>query len=117
MAITVTEYRSGMVKKIDFAYTALTTGSTSGSTAYEYDGEIIRVVAVNTKLTNGTIRLLDEDSNDILMGAGTLTTGTAYFEPTTGGALQLGGIFNSALTLEHTVYPTTGAGHVYVYVR
>ena len=117
MAISVNEYLSGMVKKVIFSYTALTTGTTSGSTSYYYDGEVIRVIASNTKVESGVIALKDDDGNDLLMGLGTLTTGVTYFEPTTGGALNLGGISNSKLTLEHTIYPTTGSGYVYVYIR
>lgn len=118
MAVTSTgEITNTMIKKIDFFWTALTTGTTSGSSTNYYDGEIVRVVATNTLMAAGTIRLLDDDSNDLLMGAGTLTTGTSYFTPTTGEAIGLGGITNSQITFEHTVYPTTGTGHCYVYIR
>ena len=118
MAVTVSEIDNTMIKKITFSWTAVTTGTTSGSSTGSYDGEIVRVVATNTLTANGTITLLDSDSNDLLKGAGTLTTGTTYLCPTTGGWIEtLGAITNSPITFEHTVYPTTGTGSVYVYIR
>ena len=117
MAITVSEITHSSVKKIDYTWTATTTGTTSGASVSSYDGELLRVVASNTVMAAGTIRLLDSDSNDLLMGAGVLTTGITYFAPTTGGAAGLGTVTNSPLTLEHTVSTTGGTGHVIVCIR
>jgi len=115
MAITITEQTYSGVKKIDFAWTALTTGTTSGTTLKSYDGEILNIFASNTLTAAGTIKLLDEDSYDILMGAGTLTTGLSYLGTT--GRFHIGAVAESTLTLEHTVSTTGGTGHVIVCIR
>lgn len=117
MAITITENTYQSVKKIDFAWTALTTGTTGGTTVNSYDGEVLGVVASNVLIGAGTIAINDEDDYDILMGGGTLTTGTTYYWAGSTGVARIGAVSNSPLTLELTVNTTGGSGNVLVYIR
>lgn len=119
MAITINEeIQHTSVKKITFDWTAVTTGTTSGSSTGSYDGEVLRVVAANTLCAGGTFALYDSDENDLLMGRGTITTGSTYFCPTTDGAIDtLGAITNSTLKFEHSNCTTNGTGSVYIYIR
>ena len=119
MTITATENRTGMVKKIDFAWELTTTDTTGGSSTYCYDGEVIRVVTSNTLTAGGAITLQDSDGYDVLLGVGALTTGTGYILGTTDGSNRIPGaaIANSALTFGITNMTTGGSGHCIVYVR
>lgn len=120
MSITATsEGLRGKVQKIKYEWTLTTTGTTSGETAYHYNGEVIRMVAQNVT-SSGTIALKDGDGLDMLLGAGLLTSGTScYILPTTdalNNRIPESAIHNSKITLEITPNTTNASGICYVYV-
>jgi hypothetical protein len=115
MAVSITEQTYSSVKKIDFAWTAVTTGSTGGTTVKSYDGQVLRVVCNNTLMAGGTITINDEDGMDILQGAGVLSTGISYAG--TSGSPPISAVAESPLTFAVISKTANGAGHCYVYIR
>jgi len=112
MAVTVTEQTYSSVKKIKFTWA--TTGSTGGTTTYNYDGAVLRVLNYGLATTGGTIVISDEDGYDILMGKGTFTSGESFLG-TTDVRSPISAIAESPLTC--TVSSTGGSGVCVVYVR
>ncbi len=121
-SVTLTEEVFGTVKKITFAWTADTganAGKATKTTANAYSGEVIRLVTVpasgaDAPADNYDVQVLDEDSTDVLMGAGAdrdLATTEQVL------ASSLGCVANDKLTLSVTNAGDTKKGTVYVYIR
>jgi len=113
MTVTITEQTYSSVKKIDFDWA--TTGSTGGTTLKSYDGEVLRVVCNSATSTGGTITIKDEDGNDILMGAGTFTSGESYVGTT--GRTPISAVAESTLAFVVSNASSSGAGNCIVYIR
>jgi len=118
--VTKTEQVLSMVKKVTFDWTATTGGLASDTTAKYYDGEVLRVVCMETSCTGYALELNDNDGVDLLGGQGAaLTSGGSDFGTSTGGSLSYPlSAVSSKLTLAVTGAGTTGeTGQTIVYVR
>lgn len=120
--VTITEETYGSIKKIAFAWTAGTdaeAGTASGQTTNAYNGAIERLVTVpgaggDAPDDNYGVTVTDEDSTDVLMGAGA-TRDTANTEQVL--ASSLGVVANDKLTVNITAAGAGNKGTVYVYLR
>jgi len=122
-AVTLTEERIGVIKKITWEWTAHTDGkvatsTTNAQTTYAYNGEIVRLVTVphtNAPDDNYTIKIYDEDDVDILMAAATGNRDTANTEQV--AASSLGVVANDKLTLYIEGAGSGNQGTVHLYIR
>lgn len=120
--VTVTEETHGSLKKITFAWvsgTGAEAGTASGATTGAYTGALERLVTVpgtaGDQPTNAyDLTLLDEDSTDVLMGAGADRSNAATEQVL--GSL-LGVVANDTLTLNVAAAGDAKTGTVYVYLR
>lgn len=101
MSITITESRTGMVKKVKCTFSLSALGTTNGATTYYYDGKIERVACYTTGI-GGTFTLKDDDGFDLMAGAGVYASTSYTFIPTTGAVVA-----NSKLNFQVS---TTAAG-------
>lgn len=120
--VTLTEETYGTVKKITFDWTAGTGGDAglaTKTTEQVYSGEVLRLVTVpgaapDAPTDNYDVVVNDEDSTDILMGAGadrdTATTQQVL-------ASSLGVVANDKLTLSVSNAGDSKKGKVYLYIR
>ena len=128
-SVTVTEYRTGMVKLIKFDWV---TGSSSqvdvatGYTAFkDYDGQIVELATI----PDGTaapdadydITIIDKNSLDVLCGGGAdrHTSSTEYkaFGSTGTKTYPFGCVTGSSLTLSIADGGTEKKGLTYLYIR
>jgi hypothetical protein len=115
----ISEERLGSVKKIKFDWVSAADGTCSGTTAYSYNGEIIRLITKPALAglapdDNYNIRLNDGDSFDALVGAGLLRD-TVNTEQVLGSSL--GCVVGSKLSLAISAAGADNAGTVIVYIR
>jgi hypothetical protein len=122
-AVTLTEERIGVIKKITWEWTAHTDGkvatsTTNAQTTYAYNGEIVRLVTVphtNAPDDNYTVKIYDEDDVDVLMAAATGNRDTANTEQV--AASSLGVVANDKLTLYIEGAGSGNQGTVHLYIR
>ena len=116
--VTITEQTFSMVKKVTFDWTA-TTGAAGDTTTKSYDGEVLRVVCMETPCTGYALELNDNDGVDLLGGRGAaMTSGGTDFGTSTGGSITYPlSAVSSKLTLAVTGCTTGSTGEVIVYVR
>lgn len=116
--VTVTEETSSYVKKVVFAWSQSSGGTAVKTTSGIYSGQIVRLVTVPSATAAPTddydVQVLDEDSTDVLMGAGA-NRDTANTEQVL--ASSLGYVANDLLTLSITNAGNAKAGTVYLYIR
>lgn len=119
--VTITEETYGTIKKIKFAWTAGTVGeagTASGQTTHVYSGKILGLATVPAGApdapTSYGITVTDEDSMDVLMGAGAgrSATATEYVLST-----SLGAVANDKLTVNISGAGTNKKGIAYLYIR
>lgn len=116
-SVTITETRSGSVKKIKFAWTSHTDGVVTGvETTYRYSGELLRFVTDPTDGPddNYDITINDSDGFDTLVGAGA-NRDTANTEQVTRDSL--GVVANSKLTFAATGCGSSKSGVAYLFIR
>lgn len=107
------------LKKIAFSWTTAADGTATGTTTNAYVGEVIRLVTVpGTAGSQPTdqydIVINDEDTTDVLMGAGANRSNASTEQVL---ASSLGCVANDKLTLEITNAGDTKSGTVYLYIR
>jgi hypothetical protein len=116
--VTITEETFGTVKKIAFAWTSTAGGAAGDTTAGVYSGEVIRLVTVPSGASapdpNYDVVVNDEDSTDVLMGAGA-NRHTSNTEQVL--ASSLGCVANDKLTLSVSGAGSAKSGTVYLYIR
>lgn len=120
--VTITEETHGSLKKITFAWvsgTGAEGGTASGTTTKAYTGALERLVTVPgaaaEQPTNAyDLTLLDEDSADVLVGAGA-NRNNAATEQVLGSSL--GVVANDKLALNVTNAGDAKTGTVHVYLR
>ena len=117
--VTVTEETYGTVKKLAWAWTSDASGDASGTTSTNaYNGAISRLVTVpdgsDAPSPDYDIVVNDEDSTDVLMGAGT-DRHTSTTEQVL--ASSLGFVANDKLSLVVSAAGDTKKGTVYLYIR
>ena len=121
-SVTIVEEKFGNalepLQKIAFTWVSAADGTATGQTTNTYTGEIIRLVTVPSPTAaptdNYDIAINDEDTTDVLMGAGA-NRDTANTEQVL--ASSLGCVANDKLTLEITNAGNTKGGTVYLYIR
>lgn len=117
---TITEETLGSVKKIKFVWVCDASGVVSGTlTANAYNGAIERLVTVpagggSAPTDNYDITILDEDSTDVLLGAG-VDRDTANTEQV--ARTSLGVVANDTLELRIANAGNAKGGTVYLYLR
>jgi len=116
--VTITEQTLSMIKKVTFDWTA-TTGAAGDATTKYYDGEVLRVVCMETSTTGYALELNDNNGVDLLGGQGAaLTSGGADFGTSTGGSITYPlSAVSSKITLAITGCTTGSTGQTIVYVR
>ncbi len=120
--VVVTEELVGVVKKVAFAWTSGTgaqAGTASGATRNSYNGEVIRLVTVpgaggDQPDNLYDVAVNDEDSTDVLMGAGADRSNAAVEQVL---ASSLGCVANDKLSLSITNAGEAKKGVVYLYIR
>jgi len=117
--VVVTEERAGSVKKVTFSWTSDGAGAADGATTFTYDGALERLVTVpsggGTAPTNlYDIVVNDDDTTDVLMGAGQNRSGTVVEQVL---ATSLGVVANDKLTIHVTNAGASKQGVCYVYIR
>ncbi len=120
--VTVTEEIFGTVKKIKFQWTSgidADAGLATKTTNNAYSGEIIRLVTIpgtdaNAPTDNYDLVINDEDSTDVLMGAGA-NRDTLNIEQVL--ASSLGCVANDKLSLSISNAGNVKQGTVIVYIR
>jgi hypothetical protein len=118
-SVTVSETRSGSVKKLKFAWTSAADGSASQATTFAYDGKIELLTTVpsgggTAPSDNYDITLLDSDSVDVLAGAGLDRDATATEQAV---SAVLGAVAGSKLTFTLANAGDSKQGTCYVYLR
>lgn len=116
MAVTVTETRHTVVKKVKFAWTSDGTGAASGSTTFPYDGkvELLTTVPTDGPTDNYDITVTDSDGVDVLAGAGA-NRDTSATEQVAGASL--GAVAGSVLTINVSNAGASKSGVAYLYIR
>lgn len=119
MAVTITEETFNRIKKVKFDWTSIADGTASGTTVNAYTGEIIRLVTIpsgggTAPTTLYDINILDEDSTNILMGAGVDRSATVTEQVL---ASSLGCVANDKLTLYITNSGDSKAGTTIIYIK
>jgi len=115
--MAITEQTLSMIKKVTFDWTCTTGGVVSDTTTKSYDGEVLRVVFGDTAATGYALVINDEDSIDILGGAGaTLTSGGSQLGINDGKS-PISCVAISALTLGITGGGNATTGQTIVYIR
>jgi len=118
--VTITEQTFSMIKKVTFDWTSTTGGLAGDTTTKSYDGEVLRVVCMETSTTGYALEINDNDGVDLLGGQGAaLTSGGTDFGTSTGGSITYPlSAVSSKLTLAVTGAGTTGeTGQTIVYIR
>lgn len=119
MSCTITEENQGHIKKIKFVWVSATNGTATGTTTCVYSGEILRLVTIPAAegaapTDNYAVKVNDEDSTDVLMGAGanrdTLNTEQVL-------ASSLGIVANDKLALAITAAGDTKGGTTIIYLK
>ena len=121
MAVVITEQNWSSVKKIKFEWTLSTGGAASGTTAKQYDGEVLRVVfgLTNFASTGYAIVVNDEDGYDVLEGGGAALTSGGGQLGVHDGKSPISAIAESTLafSLTSTGVIATQSGECIVYIR
>ena len=119
--VTVTEEAYGSIKKIHFAWVSDASGNVNGAggaTVGAYNGAILRLVTVpnggGTAPTSYAVTVNDQDSTDVLMGAGTGRSATVTEQVL---ASSLGVVANDTLTIGITGAGNAKGGDIYLYIR
>jgi hypothetical protein len=120
--VTITEELLGTVKKVKFEWTSgdgAEGGTAAGTTDNAYSGEVLRLVTVpgvapNAPTDDYDVVVNDEDTTDVLMGAGA-NRDTANTEQVLGSSL--GCVANDKLSLAITNAGDAKKGTVYLYIR
>lgn len=118
--IAYTEETVGSVKKISIAWTSDASGNASGlATTNTYNGALHRLVTVPgaagaAPTDNYDVTILDQDSTDVLMGAG-IDRDTANTEQVL--ATSLGAVANDTLSIVVANAGNAKSGTVYLYIR
>jgi hypothetical protein len=116
--VTITEEVWGTIKKIKFAWTSTAGGAASDTTDEVYSGKVLLLVTVpdgtDAPTDNYDITVTDEDSVDVLCGAGANrdTADTEYVQES-----SLGVMGNSKLTLNVSAAGNAKKGEVYLFIR
>lgn len=120
-SMTITENRSGTIKKIKAAWTASTgdTGTVSGTTTYTYSGRLLGAITVpgtggDAPDDNYNIAINDSDSVDVALGA-LLLRDTANTEFR--AEASMAAVANSTLTIAVTAAGSGNKGTVYLFIR
>ena len=121
-SVTITEIKYGNslnpVNKIKFEWTTAADGTATGQTTNTYTGECLRLITVPDGVAaptdNYDIAINDEDTTDVLIGAGANRSTSATQQVI---ASSLGCVANSKLTLEITNAGDTKSGVTYLYIR
>jgi len=121
MTCKISEETHGSVKKIKFEWATLSSssGGTTGTTSYAYNGAVERLVTVPgasaaAPTANYDVVVNDQDSTDILMGGGA-NRHSANTEQV--ARSSLGVVANDKLTLAITNAGSSHSGTVYLYLR
>ena len=115
--VTVTESRTGSVKKLRFAWTSSAGGLADLATTFHYNGKIIALMTdpgATAPDDNYDVALLDADGDDVLAGAG-LNRDTANTEIV--AEALLGAVATSILTLQVSGAGAAKEGVVVVWLR
>lgn len=117
--VVITEETHSTVKKIKLEWTSDAAGAADGTTTKAYSGEIIRLVTIPgtagvqpTDLYDVVVN--DEDSADVLMGAGANRSNAATQQVL---GSSLGCVANDKLTLGITNAGNAKSGTTIVYIR
>lgn len=118
MSCVVTEENFNTMKKITFAWVQESSAAT-GTTSNAYSGEVRRLVTIPgagglAPSANYDIDMLDQDSTDILIGAGA-NRHSANTEQDL--AASLGVIANDTITINVASAGNSNAGTAIVYIR
>lgn len=117
--VTITEETISKIKKVKFEWTSTAGGAAGDVTTNAYTGEIIRLITKpgtggNQPNDNYSVVVNDEDSTDVLMGAGAsrdeLNTEQVL-------ASSLGCVANDKLTLAVTGAGDSNQGTVILYIK
>lgn len=119
MSCTITEEPNEKVKKVKFVWVSASDGTASGTTSIAYTGEIIRLVTIpaaagSAPTDNYDIVINDEDTTDVLMGAGA-NRDTANTEQVL--ASSLGCVANDKLAISVTNAGDTKGGTTIIYIK
>lgn len=119
MSCIVTEEKISHIKKVKFEWVSAAEGTASGTTSNIYSGEIIRLVTIPgidaaAPTDNYDVVVNDEDTTDILMGAG-VNRDTTATEQVLGSSL--GCVANDQLSLSIANAGDTKSGTVIVYIK
>ncbi len=117
---TVTEYRSGFVKKIHFDWASDTTETVTQATTYPYDGRVIDVIftpdaAATQPSDSYDVTLEDADGTDVLNALGANLSNAATVRKVQED--KTGAVANSILTLKVAAAGENKGGLVDVYIR
>ena len=118
--VTRTEQTHKMIKKVTFNWTGTSGGLASDTTTSYYDGEVLRVVCMESASATGyAIAINDSDGIDLLGGQGaTMTSGGADFGTSTGTVKMPLSVVASKLYLAVTGGSSGGStGQTIVYIR
>jgi len=121
--VVITEEKIGTVHKVKFAWTSVDGGANAGkavvTTTKAYSGEIIRLVTIpgaapDAPTDDYDVSVFDEDTTDVLMGAGANrdTTNTEQVL-----ASSLGCVANDTLTLSISAAGNAKKGTTIIYIR
>jgi len=128
-SMTVTEYRTGMVKLIKFDWVTGSSSQTDDATGYttfkDYDGQIIELATIPDGTAAPTasydLAVVDKNSLDVLCGGGAdrHTSSTEYkaFGSTGTKTYPFGAVCGSSLTLNVTNAGTEKRGLTYLFIR
>jgi hypothetical protein len=119
MSCAITEENQGHVKKVKFVWVSAADGTASGTTSGVYTGEIIRLVTIPAAAGSAPTALYDivvndEDTADVLMGAGANRSATATEQVL---KTSLGCMANDKLALAITNAGDTKGGTVILYIK
>jgi hypothetical protein len=119
-AVTLTETRSGPLKKVVWDWLCTDAGAVSSQTSYPYSGEIIEAAFVpdggGTQPTTGyDATILDADGLDVLNGLGAdLGNAATVYKVQTD---KLGAVASSKLTLTIANAGNAKGGVVHLFIR
>lgn len=119
---TITEETYGSMKKVKWVWTtdsgASQAAAASRTTSYAYNGAIQRLVTIpdasSAPSASYDVTVLDQDSTDVLMGAGASRAAASTQQVL---AASLGVVANDTLKLNCASTGASTAGTVIVYIR
>lgn len=118
--VTVTEYNTGSVRKVKFAWVSDAAGAADGATTRVYGGRVIYAIQIpdggGTQPTNlYDVTVVDGDSIDVLKGLGAdLSNAANTYKADSDG---LGAVGGEALTLHVTNAGNAKGGKTILFIR